>query len=85
MDELYRVIEEKIKASGYPGEISGQEFYRDVSAEADEKENGTYLFIVKKNDTVSYHGCMKIMDEEFDLPYVEIHDGDQIYRVEFDD
>ena len=85
MDELYRVIEEKIKASGYPGEISGQEFYRDVSAEADEKENGTYLFIVKKNDTVSYHGCMKIMDEEFDLPYVEIHDGDKVYRVEFDD
>lgn len=85
MEELYQVIEEKIKASGYPGEISGQEFYSDVSAEADEKENGTYLFIVKKSDTVSYHGCMKIMDEEFDLPYVEIHDGDKVYRVEFDD
>lgn len=84
MNELYRMIEEKIKAAGYPGEIDGREFYEDVSAEADEKENGTYLFIIKKSETLSYHGCMKIMDEEFDLHYVEIHDGDAKYHVDFD-
>lgn len=84
MEELYRLIEEKIKASGYPGDIDGQEFYGDVSAEADEKENGTYLFIIKKSDTVSYQGCMTIMDAEFDLHYVDIHDGIASYHVDFD-
>ena len=84
MEELYRVIEEKIKSAGYPGEISGREFYGDISAEADDKENGTYLFIIKKSDTLSYHGCMKIMDEEFDLHYVDIHVGDASYHVDFD-
>ena len=29
MDELYQAIEEKIKAAGYPREISGQAVYAD--------------------------------------------------------
>ena len=84
MEELYRLIEEKVKASGYPGEIDGQEFYNDVSAEADDKENGTYLFIIKKSEEVQYHGCMTILDEEFDLHYVDIHVGEKKYHVDFD-
>lgn len=83
MNELYRMIEERIRESGYPGKIDGQDFYNDISAEADEKENGTYLFLIKKDDLVSYHGCMQIMDEEFDLKYVEIHVGEQVYKVDF--
>ena len=39
MNELYKLIEEKIKTAGYLGEIDGREFYNDVSDEADEKEN----------------------------------------------
>lgn len=84
MEELYRLIEEKIKAAGYPDEIDGREFYSDVSDEADDKENGTYLFIIKKNDTLSYQGCMTIMDEQFDLHYVDIHAGENSYHVDFD-
>lgn len=84
MEELYRLIEEKIKNAGYPGVIDGCEFYGDVSDEADSQENGTYLFIIKKSDTLSYHGCMEIMDDEFDLHYVDIHDGDEKYHVDFD-
>lgn len=84
MDELYRMIEERIREAGYPGKIDGREFYNDISAEADEKENGTYLFIIKKDENISYHGCMVIMDEEFDLKYVEIHVGEQVYKVDFD-
>ena len=30
MDELYQAIEEKIKAAGYPREISGQAVYEDI-------------------------------------------------------
>lgn len=84
MEELYNIIEEKIKASGYPGEIDGRTFYHEVSAEADEKENGTYIFIIKKSDELSYTGCMEIMDEEFDLHYIDIEDGDRKYHVDFD-
>lgn len=84
MEELYRLIEEKIKNAGYPGEIDGCEFYGDVSDEAEDQENGTYIFIIKKSETLSYHGCMEIMDDEFDLHYVDIHVGDEKYHVDFD-
>lgn len=84
MEELYQLIEEKIKKSGYPGEIDGEEFYWDVSDEADSQKNGTYLFLIKKTDTLSYKGVMTIMDEEFDLHSVDIHDGDKVYHVDFD-
>lgn len=84
MEELYRIIEEKIKKSGFSGEIDGEEFYNEVSEEADEKENGTYVFLIKKSDTVFYQGCMEILDSQFDLHYVDIHDGDVVYHVDFD-
>ena len=84
MRELYRMIEELIKGSGYPGEIDGREFYNDISAEADEKEDGTYLFVVKKSEEISYHGCMTITEEQFDLHYVDIHVGEEKYHVNFD-
>ena len=84
MNELYELIEEKIKTAGYPGQIDGQEFYEDISSEADQKDNGTYMFMVKKDDVLFYQGCMTIMDEEFDLHYVDIHVGETIYHVDFD-
>lgn len=84
MEELYRLIEEKIKNTGYPGAIDGREFYREVSDEADAKEKGTYIFLIKKSDEVFYQGCMEIMDEQFDLHYVDIHDGEKVYHVDFD-
>ena len=84
MDELYAMIEERIRLSGYPGRIDGREFYYEVSDEADQQENGSYLFMIKKSDTVSYQGSMTIMDSEFDLHYVDINDGDKTYHVDFD-
>ena len=36
--ELYKLIEATIKASGYPGDIDGREFYNDISDEVEEKE-----------------------------------------------
>lgn len=84
MKELYELIEFKIKAAGYPKKIDGCEFYEDISDEADNQENGTYVFIIKKTETLSYKGCMTIMDEQFDLHYVDIHDGDETYHVDFD-
>ena len=84
MEELYRLIEEKIRNSGYPGEIDGKEFYNEVSDEADEQEEGTYIFMIKKSDTLFYQGCMEIMKNQFDLHYVDIHDGETVYHVDFE-
>lgn len=84
MEELYRLIEKKIAGTGYPGKIDGREFYDEVSEEADAQENGKYIFLIKKSDTVFYQGCMDILDEDFDLHYVDIHDGNQVYHVDFD-
>ena len=84
MQELYQLIEEKIKKAGYPGVIDGCEFYKDVCDEVDNQENGTYLFIIKKSDELSYKGCMDIMDDEFDLHYVDIIAGEKTYHVDFD-
>lgn len=84
MEELYKLIEEKIAASGYPGNIDGHEFYNDISDEADEKENGTYMFLVKKTEHLIYEGCMDIFDQQFDLHYVDICVGGDKYHVDFD-
>ena len=84
MNELYKLIEEKIKAAGYSGEIDGREFYNDVSDEADEKENGDYIFLIKKTEELMYRGCMTIIDDQFDLHYVDILEGDNTYHVDFD-
>lgn len=47
MDELYQAIEEKIKAAGYPREISGQAVYEDICDQIEGKENGSYVLLSK--------------------------------------
>ena len=84
MEELYSIIEEKIKASGFTGDISGRDLYDEVSMEADKHENGSYIFMVKVDENVFYEGNMDIHDEEFDLHTIDIHEGDKVYHVDFD-
>lgn len=84
MDELYQLIEEKIRQSGYPHDVDGREFYRDISAEADEKEPGTYMFLIKKDEVTSYQGCMEILEDQFDLHYVDITVGQKTFHIDFD-
>ena len=84
MEELYQLIETKIKEAGYPGSIDGREFYNDISEEADSRENGLYVFLIKKSDTLAYQGCVTILDNEFDLHYVDIVEGEMVCHVDFD-
>ena len=84
MEELYEMIEERIRQSGFPGEIDGEEFYNDISAEAEDQEEGSYVFVIKKEDNLSYQGCMTIMEEQFDLHYVDILAGEKSYHIDFD-
>lgn len=84
MEELYQLIEAKIREAGYQGEIDGREFYNDISEEVDDKEDGVYMFLIKKSDTLSYQGCMTIMEDDFDLHYVDIIEGEAVCHVDFD-
>ncbi|MGN1267723.1 MAG: hypothetical protein ACI4UH_07260 [Dorea sp.] len=84
MEELYQLIEEKIKESGYPGKIDGREFYNDISDEADSQDKGTYMFLIKKEEFITYEGCMTILDDQFDLHYVDICIGEKKFHVDFD-
>lgn len=84
MEELYALIEEKIERSGYPGVIDGEEFYDYISMEAEEREDGTYLFTLNKGEELTYQGCMTVTEEEFDLHYVDIVVGEETYHVDFD-
>ena len=55
MEELYAAIEKKIKASGYPREISGADVYDDICDQIEGKENGSYILLRKnaKANTVT--------------------------------
>lgn len=67
MDELYQAIEEKIKAAGYPREISGQAVYEDICDQIEGKENGSYVLLSKFEDDVIFEYHITIMDHEFNL------------------
>lgn len=84
MEELYRVIEAKIKASGYPGKVDGAAIYNEICDEMEQKENGSYLLMIKQDGEVYFECKVDIMDENFDLPFMDIHDGDKVYHVDFD-
>ncbi|MCQ2508702.1 MAG: hypothetical protein MJ097_07950 [Dorea sp.] len=84
MNELYKLIEKMIRDAGFPKPVDGRDFYNDISDEADEKENGTYMFMIKKEDNLLYKGCMDIRDDDFDLHFVDLILDGQTYHVDFD-
>ena len=67
MEELYKSIEEKIKASGYPRVISGEAVYGDICDQIEGKENGSYVLLSKFEDDVIFEYHITIMDDEFNL------------------
>lgn len=48
MEEFYKAIEDKIKASGYPGEVNGEDIYNDICDQMEEKEMEPICFSPKK-------------------------------------
>lgn len=84
MEELYAVIEEKIKASGYPGQIDGEEFYNDICDEADAQGEGSFLVLIKKTDLLSYEATVDVLEDAIDLHTCRIHFGEQTFDVDFD-
>ena len=85
MEELYQAIEEKIKSSGYPREISGEAVYVDICDQIDGKENGTYVLLSKFEDDVIFEYHITVMDHEFNLGILTMRLHEGVYAVNFDE
>ena len=84
MEELYQAIEDKIKASGYPGCVSGRDVYNDICDQIEGKDNGTYLLLSKFEDDVIFEYNITIMDNQFNLGILTIKAPEGQYSVDFD-
>ena len=84
MEELYKAIEEKIKASGYPRKISGEEVYDDICDQIDGKENGSYVLLSKFDDDVIFEYHITIMDSEFNLGVLTMRTPEGVFETDFD-
>lgn len=84
MDELYQIIEQKIKASGYPREISGAKVYNDICDQIEGKENGEYLLLSKFEDDVVFEYHITVKDEEFNLGILTMKAPGGVFEADFD-
>ena len=84
MNKLYKAIEEKIKESGYPKEISGGDVYNDICDQIEDKENGTYLLLSKFEEDVIFEYHITIQDDGFNLGLLTIRTPEGIYQTDFD-
>lgn len=84
MQEIYDMIEQKIREAGYLGEVDGYDIYNEISDQIEDKEPGSYIFMSKKTDDIFYEYKVDVMEEEFNLSYVDIHEGDSVIHVNFD-
>ena len=76
---------EKIKAAGYPREISGQAVYEDICDQIEGKENGSYVLLSKFEDDVIFEYHITIMDHEFNLGILTMRLPEGIYAANFDE
>ena len=85
MEELYKAIEEKIKASGYPRKISGEEVYDDICDQIDGKENGSYVLLSKFDDDVVFEYHITIQNDDFNLGILTMKTPEGVFEVDFDE
>lgn len=85
MNELYEVIEKKIKASGYPRAISGADVYDDICDQIEGKENGEYILLSKFDEDVVFEYHITIQDENFNLGILTMKTPEGGYQADFDE
>lgn len=84
MNELYRVIEKKIKASGYPRAISGEAVYDDICDQIEGKENGMYILLSKFEEDVVFEYHITILDDDFNLGLLTMRTPEGVFKTNFD-
>ena len=84
MNELYRVIEKKIKASDYPRAISGEVVYDDICDQIEGKENGMYILLSKFEEDVVFEYHITILDDDFNLGLLTMRTPEGVFETNFD-
>lgn len=85
MNELYKLMEDKIKSSGYPRAISGEDVYEDICDQIEGKENGSYVLLSKFEDDAIFEYHITVMDEEFNLGVLTMRLPEGVFEVNFDE
>ena len=84
MNELFELIEKKIKASGYPRAIRGEEVYEDICDQIEGKENGSYILLSKFEDDVIFEYHITIRDQDFNLGILTMRTPEGVFETDFD-
>lgn len=84
MEEIYILIESKIKEAGYQDDVNGKEIYDEICDQIEEVENGSYIFMSKKDDEVFFEYKIDVMDDNFNLSYIDINISNNKIHVDFD-
>lgn len=84
MEEIYKAIEDRIKAAGYERKISGKDIYDDICEQIEDKEPGSYIIISKFSEEAVFEYVITVMEEEFNLSVLTITEGDKKIVVDFD-
>ena len=85
MNELYEMIEKKIRESGYPREISGMDVYDDIGEQKIDKENGAYVLLSKFEEDVVFEYHITVMDDEFNLGILTMRTPEGVFETNFDE
>lgn len=84
MEQFFKAIEEKTRKSGYSGEVSGEKIYDEISYEAEEQEEGSYLFFKKQNDDIMFEYRVDVLEDNINLATLTIHTPERKYFIDFD-
>ena len=84
MNELFEVIEKKIKEAGYQRKISGADVYDDICDQIEGKENGEYILLSKIEDDVIFEYHITIQDEDFNLGILTMKTPEGTFEADFD-
>ena len=84
MSELFELIEKKIKASGYPRAIRGEDVYEDICDQIEGKENGSYILLSKFEDDVIFEYHITIRDQDFNLGILTMRTPEGVFETDFD-
>lgn len=84
MQELYKMIEQKIQAAGYKRPLSGADVYHDICDQIEGKEEGDYLLLSKFEEDVVFEYHITIMEEQFNLGILTIKAPEGEYVIDFD-
>ena len=84
MNELYEMIERKLKNPAIRGRFREAMFTMTSATRSREKENGSYVVLSKFDDDVIFEYHITVMDDEFNLGVLTMRTPEGVFEADFD-